>query len=87
MGMGILTDVKASISKEDYYRGLTYLLACTKVELQAVASSDTLPMWLVNRARALYNQSGTGSTAELRDIEGKIRRLERELKEMNDDNN
>lgn len=39
------------------------------------------------RARALYNQSGTGSTAELRDIEGKIRRLEREMKEMHDDNN
>ena len=60
------------ISGEDYRKGLSYLLRCTRAELQAVAESDTLPTWLVARARALYNQSGKFRTEELHDTEERI---------------
>jgi hypothetical protein len=67
-----LLEAKAVASKEDYQRGLAYLLACTKAELQEIAESEVLPMWLVSRARAMYNQSGKGGTAELHDTEDRL---------------
>ena len=60
------------VSREDYLKGLSYLQRCTKKELQAVADSNTLPTWIVARARAIYYQSSKFRTDELHDMEDRI---------------
>ena len=59
-------------SREDYAKGLSYLRSLSKPELQAVAESNTLPVWITGRARTLYIEVGKGRTDELRDIEDRI---------------
>lgn len=59
---------KYNISHEEYKDVITYLMQCTKKEINGIAENENTPIWIVNVCRALYKDTGKGEIRTLNDI-------------------
>lgn len=57
-----------NIGIDDFRDTCKYLIQCTKKELEDVMSNPDTPIWVVNIARAIHKDTGSGQLRALNDI-------------------